>query len=382
MKIMADCNIPYVEEGFSDLGQVYKYNGRELASLDVRDADVLLVRSVTRVDDVLLNGSSVRFVGSATIGTDHVDLEYLRRQNIGFANAPGSNAVSAAEYVVAVLLEMSQLQSFHLHEKKVGIVGYGNVGSRVCTFLEALGVTCLVNDPPRERRYSDREYSSLSEVLRADIVTVHVPLSYESPDATFHLFDQEKFAALPKNALFVNTSRGSVVDESGLAACLQHRKDLHLVLDVWENEPDIDSVLLEKVILGTPHIAGYSLDGKVRGTEMIYKAACDFFELQSVWKVPELALPTRPAKLVVAPTDSDSDVIHASVSHAYDINQDHQSLNKVKDMSTRAKREHFDSLRKQYPVRREFPFYSIQLGSGRRPLAEKLQKLGFNVFVE
>lgn len=313
MKLVADPNIPMVREAFSAF-DITLIPGRAIHPASVRDADALLVRSVTPVNASLLAGSRVRFVGTATIGTDHVDTGYLAQTGIGFASAAGSNANSVAEYVVAALLELAERHKFRLRDKSLGVIGVGNVGSRVVRYARALGMRVLQNDPPlglHERAFE------------ADIVTVHVPL-LETTQHMFHHDNLEKF-------ILINTSRGAVVDNRALLKAIDGARVAGAVLDVWENEPNISPELLDVVDIGTPHIAGYSLDGKVNGVHMIYEAACRHFGLEPVWK-PVLP-PVQPVQI-------------SDFKRQYDIVAD--------DAALRADIRGFDRLRAEYPVRREF----------------------------
>lgn len=377
MNIVADENIPAVTEAFRSLGEVRLVPGRGLAAAQVAAADVLLVRSVSRVDEKLLAGSRVRFVGSATIGFDHVDRDYLRARGIGFATAPGSNATSAAEYVVSALLVLAERNGFALAGRTVGIVGCGNVGSRVQARLTALGMRCLVNDPPRQAAGTPGNYVDFATALQADIVTVHVPYTLAGTHATHHLFDAQAIGQLRPGAIFLNTSRGAVADNGALLAALQQRDDLSVVLDVWEGEPSISMPLLQRVALGTPHIAGYSLDGKLRGTDMIYRAACEFLGVDASWDVRS-ALPAALA--VNLPMDEGMSleaVVHAAVLGCYDIREDDARLRGTLTLDDAARPGYFDRLRKQYPVRREFAATRL-VGKVQRPeLRACLSGLGF-----
>jgi erythronate-4-phosphate dehydrogenase len=277
MKIAADQNIPFVKECFESLGQVSLHSGRQITPDVVKDADVLLVRSITPVSEALLAGSRVKFAATATIGMDHIDREYLQRAGIGFASAPGSNANSVAEYVVAALLALGKKYRFTLEGKSIGIVGVGNVGSKVDAKCRALGMRTALNDPPLARQTGDAKYRPLAEALACDFVTLHTPLTKRGEDPTYHLADEKFFAAMKKGAVFFNTARGGVMDTAALKAASRSGKLGGVVLDVWENEPNADGDLLLKVDLSTPHIAGYSFDGKVNGLLMIYRAACKHF---------------------------------------------------------------------------------------------------------
>lgn len=379
MKIVADANIPFINEAFSSLGTVKTVNGREISPHTVHDADILLIRSVTTVDETLLKNSPVKFIGTATIGTDHVDLDYLESRRIGFASAPGSNAISAAEYVVSSLLALAENRKFHLSEKTVGIVGCGNVGSNVLNRLQALGMQCSVYDPPRARQFNDREYVSWQDVIQADIVTAHVPLTFTGDCPTYQMFDQSFFQQLKSDAIFVNTARGKAVDESALMSVLKEREDLCLVLDVWQTEPNINIELLNRTSIATSHIAGYSLDGKVRGTQMIYAAACKFFDSQPSWSIPVLPFANAYTAMQFNDDQTDDDVIRQSVFNAYDVWQDDARLRSITEVDPHRRGEYFDGLRKNYPIRREFCNFEVVISQARTQLLGFLTGLGFHV---
>ncbi len=379
MKIIADENIPCVKQAFSTLGDVTLVSGRDLRAGQVRDADILLVRSVTRVGAGLLDGSRVRFVGSATIGFDHVDLDYLKTHEIGFSTAPGSNAVSAAEYVISALLALSERQQFDLADKTIGIIGCGNVGSRVRRKLAALGVVCLVNDPPLQEQGGGLDFVELKEILETDIITLHVPLTHSSRHPTFHLIDETFMARLKPHTTLVNTARGAAVDNRALVRLLEGRPDLSVVLDVWEGEPAIDMTLLQKVALGTPHIAGYSLDGKMRGTEMIYRAVCEHFGLVGQWQAVDELPAGQSLDLAAAHTQDLGAALRKAVFHSYDIRRDDRRLRELLTLAPAERPGHFDRLRKEYPVRREFSETTVRLGRPDVALRRVLEDLGFKV---
>ena len=379
MKIIADENIPCVEQAFASLGEVTLLPGRGMQPGQVHDADILLVRSVTSVDQALLQDSAVRFVGSATIGFDHVDRAWLLQQGIGFSTAPGSNAVSAAEYVVSALLLMAQRKGFDLKQKTVGIIGCGNVGSRLRSRLAVLGMRSVVNDPPLQAQGGHDDFVSLDEVLQADVISVHVPYTRDGLHPTHHLVDAAVLQQLPADALFINTSRGAVTDNDALNSLLGERADLSVVLDVWEGEPAINTQLLERVCIGTPHIAGYSLDGKLRGTEMIYQAACEFFGQAGQWRAAD-SLPAA-AVIELAGTEklSFAAQLHSAVSACYDIGADDARLRAMLALPAAAQPAFFDRLRKEYPVRREFSETAVLLDPALDELAQLLRGLGFAV---
>jgi erythronate-4-phosphate dehydrogenase len=375
MKIVADPNIPFVQEAFGPLGDVQLVPGREITAESVRDADVLLVRSVTPVNATLLDGSRVKFIATATIGFDHIDREYLSKKGIGFASAQGGNANSVAEYVVAAMLELAHRQKFRLRNKTLGVIGVGNVGSRVVRYAEALGMRVLQNDPPREHKERLKHFVGFDEILaEVDIITLHVPLAKEQPHATFHLIDKDVLAALEdRRPILINTSRGAVVDNKALLKAIDGEKLGGVVLDVWENEPNISPELLDVVDIGTPHIAGYSFDGKVNGTRMIYEAVCGFFRMGGDWH-PELDLvPELPVRVRVDPDEDGEDVLRSVIEGAYGITMD--------DAALRAGIQDFDKLRAEYRKRREFfNTWLVPLGMTER-LRHKLSALGFQFIV-
>ena len=284
LKIIIDENIAFAKEAFNQFGEIDLLPGNKITNNRLKDADILIVRSVTKVDEVLLKGTPVKFVGTATIGTDHIDLDYLKKNNITFADAKGCNAYSVAEYVIVSLLHLAVKLNLQLKGKTIGIVGVGNIGSKVAAFADALGMEVLLNDPPLQRQGVKRSFVSLNEILEADIITFHVPLNKEGIDKTFHILDENKFSAIKGNTIIINSSRGAVIDNKALLKAIRE-KNLKVVLDVWENEPNISIDLLKEVVIGTPHIAGYSWEGKVNGTILIYNALCEYLKTQKTIKV-------------------------------------------------------------------------------------------------
>ncbi len=382
MKIIADANIPFVKDCFQSIGDVEVFPGREITREMLGDAECLLVRSVTKVDSNLLAGSKVRFVGTATIGFDHIDIGNLSRNNIGFASAPGSNANSAAEYVIAGLLEIGRRYKIKLEGKSIGIVGVGNVGSRVAAKCTALGMKVLLNDPPLQRKTGDTKYRPLEELYGCDFMTLHTPLTFEGADKTFHLADEKFFKSLKAGCVFINASRGEVADARTMKASIRSGELETAVLDVWEDEPDIDAELLEMVDIGTPHIAGYSLDGKIAGMIMIYKAACGYFGLKAEYDIEEfLPEPDVPLLKINPGGGSEQDVIRKAVEKIYKISEDDRKLRKVLSMPEK-RGEFFDSLRKNYRVRREFQNTEIIATDNTEVtenLGKKLEGIGFKV---
>jgi erythronate-4-phosphate dehydrogenase len=380
MKIIADENIPFVVDCFSSIGNVKAISGREITPVIIADAELLLVRSITRIGADLLAGSKVRFVGTATIGFDHIDIECLRRSNIGFASAPGSNANSAAEYVIAALLNIAKQHSIDLEDKSIGIIGVGNVGSRVAKKCEALGMKTYLNDPPLKRETGDSKYLPIENLFDCDFITLHTPLTFEGKDKTFHLANGEFFKSLKTGCIFINASRGGVADSRALKTAIRAGRLQAAMLDVWENEPNIDNELLEMVDIGTPHIAGYSLDGKVAGMIMIYKAVCEYFGLEAEFEIEDFLPEPAVRQLRIDPnTDNEQAALADAVQKIYNIREDDARLRGVCKKPVEKRGEFFDSLRKNYPVRREFQNTRIVLENPCKSIEDKLAGIGFKI---
>jgi len=381
LKIIADENIPYVKEVFSHLGEVQCYPGRKMSREIVADAEILLVRSVTQVNEKLLQGTSVRFVGTATIGTDHVDEEYLQKRGIKFTSAAGSNSNSVAEYVSTALLMLAEKYAWRLEDKTIGIIGVGNVGSKVAQKAQALGLKVLGNDPPLQREGQGEGFVSLEEVLaEADIVTCHVPLTYSGQDATYHMINQRVLEQMREGTAFFNTARGAVVDSKALKNTMQKKAIGPVVLDVWENEPNIDAEILEAADIGTPHIAGYSLDGKVNGTLMLHEALCEYLKKSDAVQIASLLpQPTVPA-IILNPADgAEQKLLLQAFRSIYDITADDAALRKIIDLPENERGRYFDELRKNYPVRREAFNTRVKIQPDDIALRQKLGKLGFQM---
>jgi len=382
MKIFADENMPLVTELFGERADIVRGPGRNVSREQLADVDVLLVRSITKVNAELLEGSAVRFVGSATAGTDHVDQEYLREAGIEFAYAPGSNANSVAEYVTAALLQLATRGGFELEGLKIGIVGHGEVGSRVAAKCRALGMHTLINDPPLQQQAAKLDFVELEDLLGADIFTLHVPLTREGTFATENLISQEWLSRIKKTSMIVlNTARGGVLDEGALWQGREAGLVGQVVLDVFKAEktPErVSDAALSQADITTSHIAGYSYDGKVAGTVMLYEAMAKHFGWPC--EINEIdALNTEPSELG-GPRQGAGHLeqLHCAVCQAYGIEQDHQKLQKAIEYQGKDRGAYFDSLRKNYSVRREFRNYRVSSGQGYSSQAvETSKKLGF-----
>lgn len=367
-KIVVDENIPYGREAFGTLSEVRTMAGRAITPVDLRDAEILCVRSITKVNADLLAGTAVRFVATATIGVDHIDLPYLRSRGIAFASAPGSNANSVAEYITAALLVMADRRAMELAGKTLGIVGVGNVGSRVAAKAAALGMRTILNDPPLARETGEAKYRPIEELqAEADIVTLHVPLTKTGPDATFHLADTAFIERLKPGAILMNTSRGGVADTGALTAAIGAGRLGGCVLDVWENEPNIDPALLERVDIASPHVAGYSFDGKVKGTQMIYEAACRFAGVEPTFDPTPLLPPPDVDEIDYSGADdniTEQQMFYDSVLIVYDILADDADMRDLLLKPPGSRGDCFDSLRKNYRQRREFNHTHVVLPEG------------------
>ncbi len=378
MKIVVDKNIPLVEKAFCSLGDITTVETGEFSSEVVHDADVLIVRSETKVNQSLLYGSRVKFVGTATIGTDHIDLDYLTSKGIAFASAPGCNSNSVKEYIVAALLQLSLTKGFSLKGKTIGIVGVGNVGTKIVTVAKALGMTVLQNDPPRARAEGTSFFVPLDELLSADIITLHVPLTKSGEDATYHLFDEKQFSKMKSGTIFINTSRGAVVETTALKKVISEKRITSTVIDVWENEPAIDTDLLSVVTIGTPHIAGYSLEGKTNAVCMVREAYCNYFKISSLWdpnkemSTPEITHITVPDKIL-----SIEEILHLIVSRCYNIAYDDEKLTGMLTLPNMYRAEYFKKLRTGYYTRREFTNVTVHLPTRHESLKEIITTLGF-----
>lgn len=356
IKIIADENIAFAEEAFSSLGEVRLLHGREITNKTLRQADALITRSITKVGRSLLRNTSVSFVGTATIGTDHIDMKYLEDKNISFADAKGCNADAVAEYVFAAIYAIAASEKRNLGETSIGIIGVGNIGSRVARIGSAAGMKILLNDPPLKRISGNNIYLDLEEVIKADIVTLHVPLTIDGPDATYHLFDEKLLKQLKNGAIFINASRGEVVNNSALLKELKKRKIISII-DVWENEPYINHKLLKHTAIGTPHIAGYSIEGKINGTMMIYQSLCRHLGIKPVWK-PEIS-ETNGIPIEAESAGSDEETIDRLIKNIYDITSDDEEMRGLLKFRTGNAGRYFDNLRKEYPLRKEFINYII-----------------------
>lgn len=341
-RIVADDAIPHLRQAFGE--GVVAVRGAEIGPTHLQGADVLLTRSVTRVDRALLEGSHVRFVGSATAGVDHIDLDALDDLGITFAHAPGCNARAVTEYVLTATFGHGEPRG------AVGIVGYGQIGRRLAAALRALGQTVHVCDPPRAQAgHRDEDYRSLAELLHAcQTVTLHVPRIHDGPHATRHLIDGAALNLLREGSLLINTSRGDVIDHRALKTWLDAQRG-EAILDVWEGEPHLDAHVLghARVRLATPHIAGYTVEGKARGTAMLHAALCEAFDEPLTFTEQDV---TGTHACVSASFDDDVGAVLRAVHPLTSIDRATRDLLRIEPI---ARASAFERLRREYPLRRE-----------------------------
>lgn len=383
MRIVVDANVPAAEACFGPLGEVVLVPGREIGADTLRDAEALVIRSVTRLDAPLLEaalqaGSRLRFVGTCTIGTDHVERAALARHGIAFASAPGCNAEAVVDYVLGSLATLAERQGWRLSERRVGIVGVGNVGGRLLGRLQALGIECLACDPPRAETEGGEGFHDLDTLIAdCDVLCLHTPLVREGPHATHHLLDAWRIAELAPQTVLLNAGRGDCVDGTALRQRLAGRGDLTVVLDVWEGEPGIDAALRDLAEIATPHVAGYSLDGKLRGTHRIYQALAHHVGLPARLTLADLApAPALPALTLNAGLSTD-EALRLCMRAVYDVRRDHDSLHR--EARRQGVAQGFDACRAHYPLRREFSTLEVTLRPGAEALAGPLAAAGFRV---
>lgn len=376
IKIVADNKIPFLEGALDGMARVEYLPGGSIGRRHLTDADALITRTRTVCNKKLLEGTSVRFIASATIGYDHIDTAYCREKGIEWTNAPGCNSSSVEQYMVSTLLWLATQRSLDLKKLTLGIVGVGNVGSKVATAAEALGMKVLLNDPPRERIEGSEGFVPLEELKEeSHILSLHVPLNRGGEDNTYHLFNREFLPSLRKGSILINSSRGAVVDEQAVLEGMDRGIIADVVLDVFESEPLINRDLLAAITLATPHIAGYSLDGKAKGTSMSVRALSRFFELGlDNWSPANIPAPEFPEILADASGGDTNELLWEIYSQSYDISMDDQRL--------RSAPESFESLRGEYPFRRESPAYSVRLFQAYPGIREILEKLGFGVLAD
>ena len=376
MLIVADENIPLLDAFFERFGEIRRVPGRSIDRATVEQADVLLVRSVTNVNRALLEGSKVRFVGTCTIGTDHLDLDYFQQAGITWSSAPGCNARGVVDYVLGSLLTLAEIEGADLTRRTYGVVGAGEVGGRLVKVLKGLGWNVLVCDPPRQAAEGG-DFVSLERIIeQCDVISLHTPLKKHGAQSTWHLFDKNRLNQLKTGTWLINASRGAVVDNAALRNVLLQREDLQAVLDVWEGEPEVDVALADLCVLATPHIAGYSLDGKQRGTAQIYQAYCDFLGQPAEVSLSEL-LPAPWLSHVTLNAESDPSWALAMLCRGvYDPRRDDADFRRSLVGTVNEQRAAFDALRKHYSQRREIDGLQVRIEGESAQLQKIVAALG------
>ncbi len=370
LKIVADEKIPYLKGILDPYAEVRYLPSNEIDKAVLADADALLIRTRTKCNEALLEGSPVKFIATATIGHDHIDKDYCRSRNISWVNAPGCNSSSVQQYFLAALLVLSESQHFDLQGMTLGIIGVGSVGSKIQKAAGILGMKLKLNDPPRCRMEGMQSFTGLDELLQTcDIVSLHVPLTLDGADRTFHLFDQTTFGKMKNGAWLINSSRGEVVDTASLKNALLSGSLGGAILDVFENEPNIDLELLRELFISTPHIAGYSTDGKANGTSSVVEACSRFFNLPVSGFYPELPAPQSPEITIDGKGKTIRQVLLEAINHTYPILGDHFLLQQNPSG--------FEKQRENYPLRREFPEYRVRLLNSNPGFIAGLRELGF-----
>jgi erythronate-4-phosphate dehydrogenase len=375
IKIIADDKIPFLKGLLEPFADITYLPGRLIGYEQLKDSDGLIIRTRTKCTEHLLNGTRVSFIGTATIGFDHIDTRYCESHNIIWTNAPGCNSSSVQQYIATALLKMSEDFQFRLKDKTIGIVGVGNVGSKVEMIARILGMNVLLNDPPRSRKEGQEKFVDLDTLLKeSDIISIHVPLNIVGEDKTYHLINDKSIRIMKKGVWFINSSRGEVAESCSLRKAIRSGKLAGAVLDVWESEPDIDYALVEKAFLATPHIAGYSADGKANGIAMIINALSEKFKLPLRDWYPKLIPQPHVSEITINAKNKDpEDVIREAVFHTYNISED--------DIKLRFSPHDFEKQREDYPVRREFPAYTIKLKGGTKKVQKMLEDIGFKIVV-
>lgn len=367
--LVIDDAVPYAEAFFARFGKLVRLPGKAIQPQHLENADALIVRSRTQVNQALLENSPVRFVGSTVVGLDHIDQTYLRSNGIHFYSAQGCNANSVSEYIIANLLQLADQHQLDLTQTSLGILGVGHVGSLVAAKAQALGMQTLLNDPPRAEVEGEQGFVHLDTALEADIITVHTPLNKTGKHPTYHLIDPAKLQRIRPNQILINAARGGIIDEQAWVQTPTRAN----IIDCWENEPDINAELYQVADIATPHIAGHALDAKIAGSRMVYEALCRFWEtpLETDW---QSALPSAPAPISVTSSGHWQHDLLQVIQQCYDPRADDLAIRSKNILETHKKYEYY---RRHYPIHREWPQHRL-IPSGDALLDKTLYSLGFH----
>ena len=381
MKIVCAETVLLGECAFSNAGKTVVIPDREITRDDLLDADALIIRSKTKATEELLHGTPVKFVGTATAGTDHLDATWLQQHGIYWCAAPGCNANSVSEYLMAGLLTLRSRHGFDLEDKTIGVIGCGNVGSRVVKKCHALGMNVIRNDPPLSAVSADPDFQPLENLLaESDIVTLHVPLVKHKPWPTARLADYTFFEQLKPGAVFINAARGDVCDYDALTDAKNGGAVSRTILDVWSPEPAFRPDILKLADLASPHIAGHSYEGKLNGTIACYNELCNFFEIYKDWNIAS-TLPAPQVPFIEADCNGreDEEVLHEVIRQVYNIEDDDRLIRDAAVRNEIERARNFDALRKNYRMRREFNNTTVQLSEATSELKRTFSNLGFTV---
>lgn len=373
MKVIIDDKIPYIKGALEPFAEVIYLPGKATTPEVAKDADAIITRTRTRCDAALLEGSSVKMIATATIGFDHIDTEYCAKAGIEWTNAPGCNSWSVAQYIMAAIHQLAKSKGYELDQLTIGVIGVGNVGSKVALLCETIGMRVLRNDPPREQAEGTGGFVTLQEIQEeADIITFHTPLTHEGEFETFHLADDDFFENCKKGLIFINSSRGEVMNSAAVKRALNNGIISDAIIDCWENEPDIDLNLMQKAFIATPHIAGYSKDGKANGTSMSIQAISRKFNLGiDNWECSNVELPENALLTIDGTGKTKQEILTALILATYPITEDSKRLKNSP--------ETFEKQRGDYPVRREFPTYQVKCTNVPDTILAVIEELGFNL---
>ena len=373
MKVVVDEKIPFIKDVLEPFADVEYFPGIQIDNDKIKDADALIIRTRTNCNAKLLDGSNVKFIASATIGFDHIDIEYCKKNNIFWTNAPGCNSGSVMQYIASAITLYAKERDIDLNKRTLGVVGVGNVGKKVVRLAEILGMKVLLNDPPRARAEGPCGFVSLEGILReADIISLHVPLNQDGEDTTYHMVNDDFLGNLNKGTLLINSSRGEVIDTMALKRNLNKGNPESVILDVWENEPDIEFDLLCESFIATPHIAGYSADGKANGTKMAVQALSKHFKLElNDWEPYDIPVPPKTIIEYDGRNKTFQEIVTELILQTYNIRNDDRALrNSVTD---------FELLRGNYPLRREFNTFRLKVENVSDENKKQLMRLGFQI---
>lgn len=375
IRIIADNKIPFLKGVLEPFVNIEYYEGNKITKDKIKNADALIIRTRTKCNAELLEGTNVKFIATATIGIDHIDTDYCDRNNIKWSNAPGCNSSSVMQYVASALLTIAKKEKFSLQEKTLGIIGVGNVGNKIQEVAEIIGMEVLLNDPPRAIKEKDNIFIDIETIMKkSDIITFHVPLVREGKNKTYHLANDFFFDGLKRKPIIINSARGEVIKTSALINTIRNGNVSNVVIDVWENEPNINLELLSLIDLATPHIAGYSAEGKANGTAVSVNKINEFFKfgLQPEWYPENIPLPIEKNKIDIDCNKiSEQEILFEAVTKTYSIAYDEKVF--------RESPQKFDKQRGAYRIRREFNTFQLQLSNCQKTVIDKLLRLNFNV---